>query len=255
MRSRRARERSITRTNGLFWAFLIFSFAGCSARGCLPQEHVTILYQGETLLEPGAEVILGADPVGVITEVQARPGGQRVTVTLREAAVLSRGDRFLPFRTPRGVGLKVIDGAGDPLHDGDIIDGSFAVPARREPLQPQPAQPANAEKPEVPPAQWSSAPPKDDVAQAGIVPSRFTRIPPAVARLPVEIAARARALPPGEAVMYLTGEHESLRRTLQDEERAARERNDRQAVAELRELRIKTMGMIVRLRAQAAQLR
>lgn len=243
--------------------------AACDARGCLPSERVVVVYRGATPIDVAAEVKRGDETVGVVTEVHAGDGAQRVVVALSKAALLNTRDRFIPSRGEQGVGFKVITGKGEPLHDGEVVEAGFA-PRPAAPVAAAPPPPAalsarELERPETGPdgsvaersglPPWTSVPPQEDITRAGLNLREFNRVDPALRRRPEEIVSKARSLSPDEAVAFLSRERGALVSEFDAALREAQSRGDRAGAAQLRELRIKTLGMVTRMRAQAARSR
>lgn len=252
---------------------LAVAMAACNADGCLAPERIVVVYRGDSVIEVKAPVIRMGETVGLISEVHATPGAQRVVVDLKQASVLRRSDRYLPHRSGQGVGFKVIPGAGEPLRNGDVVEAGFGWKAGHAPTPAVGGETAghagsHDAKPAAPPPNgasaprgsarvvWSSSPgPGYDLERAGLRIETFTHVAPELRGRIENIPRQARAMPASEAAEYLSRELKAVGGEFSDAMREARERGDRDAEHELRELRIKTLGMLRRMRAQASQSR
>lgn len=236
----------------------------------MPAERVVIVYRGATPIDVKASVIREDKAVGVISEVHAGKEAQRIVVALKSAGALRQNDRYLPFRFEGGTGLKVIAGTGAPLRDGDVVEAGFgwrADPGGQKPTQTgeNRSQPSSSGPDDEPRAResveprsgamppWQSAGPEHDINHAGIQERSFKHVPSALRSRPSQIASEARSQAPAEAVQYLTDELTRVRGEFDAAMQDAHKQGDKEAAREINELRIKTIGMMTRMRVQASR--
>lgn len=224
---------------GIIWA--LAESTACRA----PGERVTVVYRGDSGIEPKGGVYVGREAVGFVERVEAGAGATRVTLLVREAARLHRADRLVPIRRDGRVGLQVIGGGGDPLLEGDTLEAGFA-PVAVPPASPALAAPAGAVPAhDTPPHQWlsESARPREDF-------SRFEKVDPELRRRVESLRHEAAALSSGDAAVWLTEQKQQLDRTFDDQIRASYQKGDHEAVRELKVMHMAAERDIRRLQAQ-----
>jgi hypothetical protein len=216
------------------YLFSIF-IAACSARGCGAQERFVVLYRGSARIQPKGQVVRGGVVQGFVSEVNAAPDLQRVTVRTNSAAAFAQGDRFFASADTYGtIGFRVLPGAGAPLSNGAEIE-ALPSPNRPAPFARQDATP----RVEMPAATAGNTPAGHPLFPANATRSadlerrrtdmferQITRslqlsgmeargIPPDAAADFTRLTEKLRGKSPAEALQILNTDGASLRNTLQ----------------------------------------